>query len=294
MLSLVKIKDGKVCLVSTDEPTLQEGHVLIKTKYIGLCRTDLYVADGKIPISEDRVLGHEFSGVVIASNNGSTFTVGDTVSCNPLLNDGFLGLDIDGALTEIISVPETHVIKMSWRLSLKEMAYLEPIAAITSLSKKSTQIIDLLENNTNIIGIYGKNRIAELTRIFLESFGVTTYPVTNYSASSTFDIIIETSLTNNDDVMDILADKLVTDGTLIIKSRPNSKISFTPINFLKKELNIKALFYGDFVDAAEWLADNKDRISHLLGDEYDLVDYQLAFDAANRDEGKKIFIRMPD
>ena len=55
----------------------------------GLCRTDVYVAEGKIPTAEPLILGHEFSGVI--RERGTQVKVlkeGDRVTVNPQLGCG--------------------------------------------------------------------------------------------------------------------------------------------------------------------------------------------------------------
>ena len=46
-------------------PTISPDEVLIAIRAVGLCRTDLYVASGEIPVNWPLILGHEFSGTVV-------------------------------------------------------------------------------------------------------------------------------------------------------------------------------------------------------------------------------------
>ena len=56
----------------TDLPTPVPGpgEVLIRVVAAGVCRTDLYAARGRLPVRDQVILGHEFSGVVDAVGPG--------------------------------------------------------------------------------------------------------------------------------------------------------------------------------------------------------------------------------
>ena len=64
MKALLKTAHG-VSIGDVPDPILRSPHdVLIRIAVSGLCRTDIYVADGLIRCKNPLVLGHEFSGVV--------------------------------------------------------------------------------------------------------------------------------------------------------------------------------------------------------------------------------------
>src|SRR4030065_47896 len=69
MKALVKYATGKGYMQVQDmpEPGLQPGHVIIEVKAAGICGTDLHIQDGEYPIEPPVILGHEFSGVVVAT-----------------------------------------------------------------------------------------------------------------------------------------------------------------------------------------------------------------------------------
>ncbi|CAM6000046.1 unnamed protein product [Sphagnum balticum] len=91
-------------------------------------RTDLYVAEGKLPGRDRVILGHEFSGTVVESASAE-IKVGLRVAVNPLTScrvcrhcsvlpavacqqTSFLGLDEDGCFAEFIRVPAASVHKI--------------------------------------------------------------------------------------------------------------------------------------------------------------------------------------
>ena len=65
---------------------LESDHVRIKVHTVGLCRTDLNVANGIIPIENNLILGHEFSGTIEEVGEGvTTLKKGDRVAGVPLV-----------------------------------------------------------------------------------------------------------------------------------------------------------------------------------------------------------------
>ena len=190
MKSLIKEKNG-VFLKESSLENLSNGFVRIQVCYVGLCRTDLFVASGIISRDFDLILGHEFSGVITESKS-ELYKVGENVSVNPYFeNKGFMGLDFNGCLQEFISVPESQIIKNN-KLSHKIAAYLEPVSASMAVLK------DCKDKDLNG-AIWGKNRIAELTYIILKKEGYKIDWIDNNVKviDNYYDYIIETMFDEN-------------------------------------------------------------------------------------------------
>ena len=60
----------------------------VRVAFAGVCRTDLFVADGRLPSRDPVVLGHELSGVVDEAGPASGFAAGERVTVDPLLPCG--------------------------------------------------------------------------------------------------------------------------------------------------------------------------------------------------------------
>ena len=286
MKALYKTKDG-VLLREINNKNLLPNCIRIKVKSVGLCRTDLLVANGTIPINNDIILGHEFSGIVINSNNHN-LKVNDIVSVNPLDTLGFMGLDWDGCLREFIDIPEHLVIKSNFSPSFKNykiMSYLEPVSASLAVLKSC--------NNKKIKGaVWGKNRIAELTYIILknEGFNISWLDETIEYESSSYDYVIETLF---DDInFQKIINILKPNGLLIVKSRKKQPVSIIPQDLVSKEINISSVNYYDFNKSMAWLEKNHSKIEHLLGESFYIDDWQKAFQKAYQAESKKIFIHF--
>src|SRR3569832_1482393 len=84
MRAIVKSTEG-VAIWNMPAPKPARGEVLVRVKLAGLCRTDVFVAEGRIPSKPDIVLGHEFSGIV-ADTGAETdgFRPGDRVTAMPV------------------------------------------------------------------------------------------------------------------------------------------------------------------------------------------------------------------
>ena len=167
------IKNGKNVAVKV-VPELQiskSNEVKIKVIYAGICRTDIYVAQGKIDSISPLILGHEFSGIVTDLGTQVTkFELGDRVTVNPVITEQegkcstFLGIDRQGAFAEYVIVPEEFVYKLPDHVDFKEGAYTEPIAAALAIFNA-----DIKPEQTGLI--YGSNRIAKLTSRILQIYG---------------------------------------------------------------------------------------------------------------------------
>jgi glucose 1-dehydrogenase len=74
---------GSVALTDMPEPADDDGAVLVKTRAIGICGTDLEIIDGEYgsaPPGQGRlILGHESLGTVADAPAGSGFEPGDLV-----------------------------------------------------------------------------------------------------------------------------------------------------------------------------------------------------------------------
>jgi S-(hydroxymethyl)glutathione dehydrogenase/alcohol dehydrogenase len=80
MKALVTSENDKYCVeeVTIDPP--QPGELTIKMSATGVCRSDLSVINGTIPLPKPMVLGHEGAGIVHELGEGvSDFAVGDHV-----------------------------------------------------------------------------------------------------------------------------------------------------------------------------------------------------------------------
>jgi len=124
------------------------GEVSIRTAFCGICGTDMHVYHGNMDarVGLNRVIGHEMSGVVDAVGAGvDGIKVGQKAVVRPLDHCGdcpacdaghqhvchnlkFLGLDTDGAMQEVWTVPAHTVHVLPDDMRLDHAALIEPVA----------------------------------------------------------------------------------------------------------------------------------------------------------------------
>lgn len=132
---------GEVKVLQIPEPIPQDEDILLKVELVGLCGSDLNSYRGMNPlVSYPRVIGHEIAATVLQGN--SEFAPGTQVTVSPYTNCGrcascrrgrpnacqfnqTFGVQRDGALTELLSVPAEKVYASS--LSLTELCLVEPL-----------------------------------------------------------------------------------------------------------------------------------------------------------------------
>jgi len=134
-----------------EKPAIGPEDVLVATKAVGICGSDLHLYRGTWTIETPRIIGHEMTGEVVEVGEkvsgwrtGARVAVEPVVSCgkcywckeNTVNNYfceeyyenvvGFFGLD--GAFAEYVRVPSTCLYRVPDSLSYEEGALTEPLA----------------------------------------------------------------------------------------------------------------------------------------------------------------------
>lgn len=151
MIALVKKDkgDGLMELMERPVPTCGEDEVLIRVAYGGICGTDIHILHDQFAYYPPVILGHEFSGEVVAVGDKVTgYRVGDLVVGEPhnkvcgkcyLCRNGHIqncsdkrsiGWGIDGCFTNYLVMPEKLLHKIPDGLSPEEAAMAEPTAIV--------------------------------------------------------------------------------------------------------------------------------------------------------------------
>ncbi|GAA4768621.1 alcohol dehydrogenase catalytic domain-containing protein [Novosphingobium ginsenosidimutans] len=125
------------------DPTPGEGEAVIRVGRCGICGTDLNMTSGRgYDFPCDTVLGHEFSGEVVAVGKGvETLRVGDRVTALPAAGCGHCDLchagqvvmcsnmaPYAGGYAEYMRIAERTAVKLPAALSLNDGALIEPLA----------------------------------------------------------------------------------------------------------------------------------------------------------------------
>lgn len=146
MRALVYTAPRRLEVLEISDPVPGAGEVLIRVRAAGVCGSDLH---GFLGRSRKRVppliLGHEFSGEVVANESHSRVSCGDAVAVYPIIGCGsclycasnreylcparrVYGLDFHGALAEFVTAPAACVFPVPGCLSFLEAALVEPLA----------------------------------------------------------------------------------------------------------------------------------------------------------------------
>lgn len=298
------IKQGTALSVqNVGAPTLkQAGDVLVQVMLAGLCRTDLYAAEGKLKTPERLILGHEFSGIVTDSE-GDNFKAGDRICVNPLLSCGrcssclshahgacaesqFIGIDRDGCFAGYIVVPQESIYKIPETMPFLDAAYAEPVAASLAVFKAGIR--------TDERGIiFGANRFSQLMQKIMQIYGfdnIDLYdPATQKGQldDSSYDYVIETAI--NTEIFSELVAKVKPGGKIILKSRNYEPLSFRMNEVIKKEPVFHLVNYGSFQESIDLLAGGKLDISGLVDGIYKLDKYAPVFAGSKESESLKPF-----
>ena len=127
MQAVVCLQPGQMAIEDRPEPARGEAEVMVGVRRVGICGTDFHIYEGSHPFLQyPRIVGHEFSGVVLETPQGSALKPGETVVVNPYvacgsciacrngkpnccMRIGVLGVHRDGGMCERVSVPERNV-----------------------------------------------------------------------------------------------------------------------------------------------------------------------------------------
>jgi threonine dehydrogenase-like Zn-dependent dehydrogenase len=138
---------GKTTLIELQQPRPAADEVLLKSRLIGLCGTDLSTFRGKNPlVTYPRIPGHEIAATIVETGTdvpsefqaGMDVTVYPNTSCgtcascrrgrtNACKFNQTLGVQRDGAMKGFFTVPWRKVY-VSRGLSLRELSLVEPLA----------------------------------------------------------------------------------------------------------------------------------------------------------------------
>jgi len=150
MKQAVMTAPGKIEFRDVDVPAPKENEVILQTKRIGVCGSDIHVFHGLHPYTSYPVVqGHEVGGVIAAVGKSvKGLSVGDKITFMPQVTCGkcypcthgmyhiceslkVMGFQTGGAAQEYFALPAENVLKLPANMSLDEAAMVEPISVTT-------------------------------------------------------------------------------------------------------------------------------------------------------------------
>jgi len=155
MKQAIMTEPGKIEFRDIDPPGLKPDQVMMRTKRIGVCGSDIHVYHGMHPYTSYPIVqGHEVSGEITeVGDQVEGFSVGDTITFAPQVVCGqcypckhgmyhicenlkVLGFQTNGTAQEFFPLPADIVFKLPEGISLDHAAMIEPISvAVHAISK---------------------------------------------------------------------------------------------------------------------------------------------------------------
>jgi threonine dehydrogenase-like Zn-dependent dehydrogenase len=149
MKALVVQSPGRLELLEREEPTANDGEVVVAPLMAGMCGTDLELIDGSIDPAYVRyplVLGHEWVGALESdlagvASRGEHVVVEGVIACgvcdecrrgdtNRCVTYDEIGFTRPGAIAERIVVPANLVHRLAPSVELSDAVLIEPMAVV--------------------------------------------------------------------------------------------------------------------------------------------------------------------
>jgi L-iditol 2-dehydrogenase len=147
MLQAIMTKPGIIEFRQVEKPKITENEILMQTKRIGICGSDIHVFDGLHPYTRYPIVqGHEVSGIVAdVGTKVCSVKIGDNITLTPQVTCGqcyackngmhhicdvlkVMGFQTDGAAQEYFVISEDNVFKLPKTVHLDHGAFVEPVA----------------------------------------------------------------------------------------------------------------------------------------------------------------------
>lgn len=178
--------------IDVPQPEPGPGEVLLRVHACGVCRTDLHVVEGELPVRKPHVIpGHQIVGGVVARGPGATLPDGTRVGV-PWLHstDGtcefcrtdrenlcdhpqFTGWTVDGGYAEYAVAPEAFVYLLPDRFDDTHAA---PLLCAGIIGFRCLRLSDLKPGNA--LGLYGFGAAAHEAIQVARHWGVDVYAST--------------------------------------------------------------------------------------------------------------------
>ncbi|MCE5256735.1 MAG: alcohol dehydrogenase catalytic domain-containing protein [Spirochaetaceae bacterium] len=138
-------------------PSPEKGQILIKTKYAGICGSDIHAFNGLQPdLSYPRIMGHELVGEVVVGNGTDPSLIGAHVVVDPSFRCGVcdncrsgkenisnnlrvLGVHCDGGFAHYFVCDENMAHRLPDGLSYETAIFCEPLSIAVHAARKIRQ-----------------------------------------------------------------------------------------------------------------------------------------------------------
>jgi len=309
--------DGKQMIFDNNYPDPEFNETLVQVNLAGICGTDLEILNGYMKYSG--ILGHEFVGTVVKSNNSNLIgkrVVGEInagcTKCDfcirgmerhcPLRT--VLGiLKRDGAFAEFLSLPEKNLHVIPDSISDEQAVFVEPLAAAFEINEQIS-----LKPEWNV-AVVGDGRLAQLiiqviklTCSNITCFGKHQNKLEGLIQSGTkikigiestdeqlFDLVVEATGSNSGftDTMKLVKPR----GTVVLKSTITSRENLDLTPTIINEITLIGSRCGLFKPAIDALATGVISVDSMIDCTFSLDKFNDAIIYAKKPDTLKVFLK---
>lgn len=174
------LKNGESRIESCEYPLRQKDEAIVKVKACGVCGSDIPRIFQNRAYYYPIVIGHEFSGVVIGSDNpelnGAKVSVFPVLPCGECefckkdfyancVHYDYYGSRRNGGTQEYIAIKEENLVKLPENVSFEAGAMLEPVSVCLHAVKKAK-----IRAGESVV-VYGAGTIGLLCAAWAKRFG---------------------------------------------------------------------------------------------------------------------------
>ncbi len=309
--------DGKSVKLDHDFDDPSTGESIVRVTLAGICGTDLEMLNGYMDYNG--VLGHEFVGVVMSSEDPSlvgrrvvgeiNVACGVCESCKTEMqrhcpHRSVLGiLNRNGAFAQYLSLPARNLHVVPDSVSDEEAVFVEPLAAAFEIKEQVTIRPDWR------IAVIGDGRLAQLIVMALRmssdnitcfghhpnklrrlaDLGIYTKTRIDETDEQGFDLVVEA--TGNSSGFDDAVSVVKPRGTVVIKSTTASGKNPNLTHAIVNEITVIGSRCGPFRPAIEALSCGAVSVDGMVDSVYPLTEFEAALQRARNPDVMKVLLR---
>ena len=309
--------DGKQMIFDNNYPDPKFNETLVQVNLAGICGTDLEILNGYMKYSG--ILGHEFVGTVVKSNNPNLIgkrVVGEInagcTKCDFCIrrmerhcpSRTVLGiLKRDGAFAEFLSLPEKNLHVIPDSISDEQAVFVEPLAAAFEINEQislkpewnvavvgdgrlAQLIIQVIKLTCSNITCFGKhqNKLEGLIQSGIKiKIGIES------TDEQLFDLVVEATGSNSGftDTMKLVKPR----GTVVLKSTIASRENLDLTSTIINEITLIGSRCGLFKPAIDALATGVISVDSMVDCTFPLDKFEDAIVHAKKPDTLKVFLK---
>ena len=309
--------DGKQMIFDNNYPDPKFNETLVQVNLAGICGTDLEILNGYMKYTG--ILGHEFVGTVVKSNNPDLIgkrVVGEInagcTKCDFCIRGmerhcpsrTVLGiLKRDGAFAEFLLLPEKNLHIIPDSISDEQAVFVEPLAAAFEINEQislkpewnvavvgdgrlAQLIIQVIQLTCSNITCFGKhqNKLEGLIQSGIKiKIGIES------TDEQLFDLVVEATGSNSGftDTMKLVKPR----GTVVLKSTITSRENLDLTSTIINEITLIGSRCGLFKPAIDALATGVISVNSMIDSTFSLDKFEDAIIHAKKPNTLKVFLK---